>query len=99
MTSKKALERIKREVGTPYFSTLYDIDMWREDFKTVEKDLELLELIKEKAVNVARLNYAIHKEEEGLEYYNSFAIIEGFDELTKEEYKLLKEWLENGKIN
>lgn len=48
-----ALERIKREAETPYFSSLYDIDMWNEDFKTVEKALkneneqfELLKLIK-----------------------------------------------------
>ena len=31
----EALDNIKREAGTPYFSTLYDIDMWRDDFKTV----------------------------------------------------------------
>ena len=33
----KALENIKREAGMPYFSTLYDIDMCREDFATVEQ--------------------------------------------------------------
>lgn len=42
----KALENIKREAGIPYFSTLYDIDMWREDFKTVETALKALEVIK-----------------------------------------------------
>ena len=44
----EALENIKREAGMPYFSTLYDIDMWREDFKTVETALKALEIIKEK---------------------------------------------------
>lgn len=39
----KALENIKREAGIPYFSTLYDIDMWREDFATIEKGLKKLE--------------------------------------------------------
>lgn len=43
----KALERIKREAGTPYFSTLYDIDMWREDFQAIETALEALEIINE----------------------------------------------------
>lgn len=41
--SKKALEalkRIKREAGIPYFSSLYDIDMWKEDFETIEKALK-----------------------------------------------------------
>ena len=44
----KALENIKRETGIPYFSTLYDIDMWTKDFKTVETSLKALEIIKEK---------------------------------------------------
>ena len=49
---QESLENIKREAGTPYFSTLYDIDMWREDFATVEKELQkpqqLYDLIKQK---------------------------------------------------
>lgn len=50
MMSKEleALERIKREAGTPYFSSLYDIDMWRKDFKMVEIALKALEIIKKK---------------------------------------------------
>ena len=39
----KAFENIKREAGIPYFSTLYDIDMWREDLQTVENALHRLE--------------------------------------------------------
>lgn len=35
----KALENIKREAGTPYFSTLYDIEQWRQDFETIEEAL------------------------------------------------------------
>lgn len=46
--SLEALENIKREAGTPYFSTLYDIDMWREDFAIVEKELKALDIIKKK---------------------------------------------------
>lgn len=42
----KALENIKREAGIPYFSTLYDIDMWREDFATIEKELKENERLK-----------------------------------------------------
>ena len=48
----EALENIKREAGMPYFSTLYDIDMWREDFKTVETALKALEIIKEKILDI-----------------------------------------------
>lgn len=48
----EALESIRREAGIPYFSTLYDIDMWREDFKTVETALKALEIIKEKILDI-----------------------------------------------
>ena len=41
----EALKNIKREAGTPYFSTLYDIDMWKEDLTTIEKELKALEII------------------------------------------------------
>ena len=44
----EALKNIKREAETPYFSTLYDIDMWRDDFATIEKELNALEIIKNK---------------------------------------------------
>lgn len=42
----EAFNRIKREAGIPYFSSLYDIDMWREDLKTVETVLKAFEIIK-----------------------------------------------------
>ena len=77
----EALENIKREAGIPYFSTLYDIDMWREDFKTVETALKALEIIKERKVEVLWL---INKP---LENYNKYH----FNELSQEEYDLLKE--------
>jgi hypothetical protein len=47
MESQEALKRIRREAGFPYFSTLYDIDMWREDFKTIERDLDKLEQLED----------------------------------------------------
>lgn len=52
----QALENIKKEAGIPYFSTLYDIDMWREDFKTVETALKALEIIKEKILDMDYFN-------------------------------------------
>ena len=121
LTPLEALENIKREAGFPYFSTLYDIDMWREDFKTVEtalkenevyqfmfhevkyyveskefsledlaKKLKALEIIKNKQVdmNTLRMTFVMNKD---FTFYNedlSFG-----EELTKEEYELLKEVL------
>ena len=49
-----ALENIKREAGTPYFSTLYDIDDWKEDFKIIEKELKALEIIKKCRIKVEK---------------------------------------------
>lgn len=46
MTSLEALENIKREAGTPYFSSLYDIDDWKQDFATVRKTLMAFEILK-----------------------------------------------------
>ena len=80
----EALKNIRREAGFPYFSTLYDIDMWREDFATVEKELKALEIIKEKLVDV---NWLYGCEE--LEDYNWCNNCE----LTQEEFDLLKEVL------
>ena len=34
---QEALNNIKKEAGTPYFSSLYDIDDWKEDFKTLQE--------------------------------------------------------------
>ena len=61
----------------------------------IEKDLEILEIIKTKSVDISLIKncygplaYAI---------YNSHIDEEKNDELTKQEFDLLKEWLENGK--
>lgn len=77
----EALENIKREAGTPYFSTLYDIDDWRKDFKMVEKELKALEIIWNKWVDLYALFIA-----DDLEDYN----IKHTIELTQEEFDLLK---------
>ena len=45
MKGLEALKNVKREAGTPYFSTLYDIDMWREDLGIIEKELKVLKSI------------------------------------------------------
>ena len=79
--SLEALENIKREAGTPYFSTLYDIDMWREDFETVEKALKVLEIIKDK--------HLITFQDDATAKYVGIAK----PPLTQEEYDLLKEEL------
>ena len=53
----EALKRIRREAGIPYFSALYDFDMWKEDFELVEKSLKALEIIKKKLSPLARATF------------------------------------------
>ena len=74
----KALENIRREAGMPYFSTLYDIDMWREDFGIVENELKALEILMKKVVSTNGVQLLVRTEE---------------IELTDEEKKILLEVL------
>ena len=82
MKSLEALKNIKREAGMPYFSTLYDIDMWHEDFETIKADLEVLEIIKK---NTYRRDY------NSLEPSITFIVPSW---LSKEEFNKVKQWLE-----
>ena len=71
---------------------------YEEDNEVIEnalKNYEILESIKTKRVDISLIKncygplaYAV---------YNSYIDEEKNDKLTKEEYELLKEWLENGK--
>lgn len=51
----KALKNIKEEAGTPYFSSLYDIDDWRKDFDIVGRHLKAFEIIDRKNIDVGLL--------------------------------------------
>jgi hypothetical protein len=88
----KALANIRREAGTPYFSTLYDIDMWREDFATIEKELKDKDKYF-KAVDFLLENGLVdigYDEEEGSYYINLNC---GKILISDEEYNLWKEIL------
>ena len=87
-----ALENIKRESGTLYFSTLYDIDMWREDFKTVETALKALEIIKKELCLSVKSGLG---EDGNIERYLVFANLM-MKKIDQEEFDLLKEVLESG---
>ena len=70
----EAFENIKREAGTPYFSTLYDIDMWREDFATVKDKLKRLEELEKEwemehtlRIRLENINYELVREKESNE--------------------------------
>ena len=94
MTSKEAFEEIIK-VCNLYHRQIANVDVESihgYPIKKIEKDLEVLEIIKTKNVDISlvkncygALAYAV---------YNSHIDEEKNDKLTKEEYDLLKEWLE-----
>jgi len=97
--SLKALNNIRREATIPYFSSLYDIDDWNEDFLTIEKELKALEIIKNKRVDTWCLRHIIQSNS-NLDRYNN-NLLEKYNnnfkvgyKLTQEEFNLLKEVLE-----
>lgn len=90
--AQEALKNIREEAGTPYFSSLYDIDMWREDFATVEKELKAVEIIKKKKVDINELFILWrYRKGEELKIYNGCRQVKY--KLNQEEYELLKRCL------
>lgn len=97
MDSKEALEAYRRlcrhldyDNDDYMFNGCYEED--NEIIENALKDYEILEIIKTKNVNISLIKngygpfaYAV---------YNSYIDIEKNDELTKQEFDLLKEWLE-----
>lgn len=66
----EALERIKREAGIPHFSSLYDIDMWKEDFATVETTLKKQEQDQEKqAFEIIKNRFDFRVLDDGKNYF------------------------------
>jgi len=64
-----------------------DINWWKGKFQTIEQDLEILEIIKNKLVFLLALMSLPY------ELYNKSVMKE--QQLTQEEYDKIKEWLEN----
>ena len=83
MTSRQALEHIifDAKMEKPIFSMYY-----QEFLKPIEKDLEVLEILKNKNVDVDLIKN-IMKDNRKFECYPD-------DNLTQEEFNKIKEWLE-----
>ena len=89
MNSKESLNNIKNLfIGSPINPT--------QQIEIIEKDLEVLEIIKKKEVVVGLLKGILHSDllTHTASYYNSYFIAD-YKHLTQEEFDLLKEWLEN----
>lgn len=84
MNSKEALNNIKNLfIGSPINLT--------QQIEIIEKDLEVLDIIKNKDVRIRVLLASKNVEE-----YN-YSILFEIQHLTQEEFYLLKEWLKNDK--
>ena len=57
---------------------------------SIKKDLIILEILKEKEVNISLVKKYIHYNEDG---YVSYRLSPHSDDLTEDEFELLKEWL------
>lgn len=84
MTSKQALEKLNFECIR---SNGID-DEYSKELKIIEKDLEVLELIKKKNVATFLIPCCNNARDYSMK-------TSGFEALTDKEFKLLKEWLEN----
>ena len=81
MNSKEALNNIKNLfIGSPINPT--------QQFEIIEKDLEVLEIIKKKNVATFLIPCCNNARDYSMK-------TSGFESLTDKEFKLLKEWCEN----
>lgn len=81
MTSKQALSKLKHD-------KIYS----KEVINAIEKDLEVLELIKKKSVAVGFIDLLVKEQLGGVNKYNDY-IGDKKMYLTEEEFDLIKEWL------
>lgn len=84
MNSLNAFKRIMEKYGkTNTLEGTYD------DFLTIKKDLEVLQILKNRLPRTATLRV--------MEYEGFYLLYNGINctSITKEEYELLKEWLSN----
>ena len=99
MTSKEAIQRIKDDFEIKYDNLKNEKD--RQNIirlcEVIEKDLEILEILKRKGVSVGFIQLLIKENCGGVREYNDFIGGDKSLHLTANEYKKLKEWLENDK--
>lgn len=82
MNSKEALKEL-------YSYSMLDDDIAKQNVEIIKKDLEVLDIIKNKDVRIRVLLASKNVEE-----YN-YRILFEIQHLTQEEFYLLKEWLKN----
>ena len=95
MTTEELKKFITETRNAPYFSTLYDLDMWKDDREKLELDQKLLEFFK------SRFKFELTSFEGinqlHLKFNNGSSRIVMC--LSPEEYKPIKEWFVLNKIS
>ena len=92
MTSKEALEDLRdyhNEIVIDNYCT-YTENMFEKELDIIEKDLEVLEILKNKNVDVDLIKN-IMKDDRKFECYPD-------ENLTQEEFNKIKEWLEKWQL-
>ena len=98
MTSEEALKRIKDDIEINYLTTKHNNEKdkynYLELLKIIEKDLKLLEVLKKKMI----IDTDYYDSDDGCEEFEYIAYNgQPLNIENKQEYDLLKEWLENDK--
>lgn len=102
MTSKEALKSMCNHceklsirdgfIGCPFRNISND---YCEEFEIIEKELKALEIIKTKNVDIDYIKTCFYDKKGGFKDYNSWVEHDDDEELSQEEYNLLKEVLED----
>ena len=95
MNSKKALNEL-----CSYIELDMGSDEWykvKEAREKLEKDLETLEILKKKEIDIPSFKQRIIDGKKDFAYYCNHWMFLGYEELTKEEFEIIKECLENEK--
>ena len=89
MTDLEALKEL-------YSYSMLDDDIAKQNVEIIKKELEVLEIIKKKEVNIGLLKGILHSDlhTHTASYYDSY-FVANYRHLTQEEFDLLKEWLSN----
>ena len=94
MNSKEALFDLIFE-GRRYINDMKLMNLW----KIINDDLEILDILKKKGVAVGFIQLQIKENCGGVREYNDYIGEDKSLHLTADDYKKLKEWIENGKTN
>ena len=92
MTSKEALFDLIFE-GRKYINDMKLMNLW----KIINDDLEILDILKKKGVAVGFIQLRIKENCGGVREYNNYIGKDKSLHLSADEYKKVKEWIENAK--